>query len=159
MFTRLRITADDALFLLRLLLIHALDLFATLLSRTQLKSDSCYPAPRQDQMEQAESNRQEHERASEQNQKPNQRSRPNRDCHYQTKSDKRQKDSRLLIQSRNPVLQVESESLAFERRFGMTSRIRTGIGCITLISHLCRKDYKIFLPSADKMSSTANNAV
>jgi hypothetical protein len=63
-------------------------------------------------MDYAESHRQQDEGIQEQHQKSNRRFRPNRDRHDQAERDKREEDSRLLVELCHSVLQVEGESVA-----------------------------------------------
>jgi len=74
-------------------------------------------------MDYAESYRQQHERIQQEHQKSNRRFRPNWDRHDQAECDKRDEDSRLLVELCHSVLQVEGKSIPLSRLRGLPAKV------------------------------------
>jgi len=74
-------------------------------------------------MDYAESHGQHYEGIQKKHQKSDRRFRPNRDRHEQTERDKRDEDSRLLVELCYSVLQVEGKSIALSRLRGLAARV------------------------------------
>jgi hypothetical protein len=74
-------------------------------------------------MDYAESQRQQYEGIQQEHQKSDRRFRPNWDRHDQAERDKRDEDSRLLVELCYSVLQVEGESIALNRLRGLPARV------------------------------------